>query len=289
MSQFVLKSPTKLNLTLRVLGRRPDGLHDICSVFFRLPFCEILTISPVFADSSPEDRLHVHGERIAGRNILLDVLSKARTKGIRVPRLEMNLWKTIPAGSGLGAGSGNAAALLRWIGRNREAQFHDEEVAALGADVPFLYGRETLSIRGGIGENVLEHDISFRAPGVVLVVIPDFQSNTSRAYGLFDNNANICSPPRLEDALSESRDVIRSIEDGERPGLLPNDFTGILLGDNPEYEAAFKAFAFCDAACWGITGSGSGCFALFHDPGAAHKAALTVSSLPGIGKILIME
>ncbi|MGC9371721.1 MAG: 4-(cytidine 5'-diphospho)-2-C-methyl-D-erythritol kinase [Thermovirgaceae bacterium] len=290
MSHIVLQTPTKLNLTLRVLDRRKDGFHNIVSTFLRLPVHETLTIAPVFDDSSGGDRLRVHGEKIRGRNILHEVLEKARDSGILIPPLVMELWKVFPPGTGTAAGSGNAAALVKWLEETWNTQFPTAELAKLGADVPFLRARDVLSIRGGVGEIALEKDLALRRAFAKLVMVPDFSSDTAGAYAAFDQEKSPAAIPVSErEAVTEAGNTIEALQRGEHVGLLPNDFTDLLLARYPLYERVFDLFEDCGAACWGITGSGSGCFAFFDERWQAGKAAWFSSGYSNIRKIFIME
>ncbi|HAH70104.1 MAG TPA: 4-diphosphocytidyl-2C-methyl-D-erythritol kinase, partial [Synergistaceae bacterium] len=103
--------PVKINLTLRVLSRRPDGYHEIISLFWKKKGIEGLTIQP-HGNENIGDILDVRGMEISGENILFRALKWARSRSPIIPPLRMRLTKEFPAGSGIGAGSGNAAALL---------------------------------------------------------------------------------------------------------------------------------------------------------------------------------
>ncbi|MDR1943353.1 MAG: 4-diphosphocytidyl-2C-methyl-D-erythritol kinase, partial [Synergistaceae bacterium] len=134
---FTKTCPIKINLTLRVLGLRGDGYHDIYSLFWRRPSPEILTISPGGAG----DVLSVCGVDVEGENIVSRACRRIRSlfgEDALAP-LEMKLHKYLPTGSGVGAGSGNAAALIRWFqmsGSGRVLRCSD--VSPLGSDVAFL-------------------------------------------------------------------------------------------------------------------------------------------------------
>lgn len=289
MPVFVLQSPAKINLTLRVLDRRCDGYHNIVSTFFRLSSRETLTLLPVFDDSSGEDALRIHGENLSGRNILFDVLSMARTKGLPVPPLVMDLWKIFPPGTGIAAGSGNAAVLLQWIEETWDMTFCANELATLGADVAFLHDRESISIRGGVGEVVLVDEVPMKQRFTVLVIIPDFSSDTATAYADLDKGRKQGMVFSQKDAVCEARNILQSLEKKEKVGLLPNDFADVLLGRFPAYESFFEIFDSCGAACWGITGSGSGCFAFFEGRRAACNTAWLLGQSPGIRKLSVLE
>ena len=140
----------KINLSLRVVGRLQSGYHDLCSVFFKIGPVDCLTIN-----EDVEDNVRVIFSRtksgIQGRNILLKALDRIRAAGIAVPPLDMRLEKRVPPGTGLGGGSGDAAALLDCLA---SAGYPVERFAAeIGADVPFLLRRPLRRLRGERGKN----------------------------------------------------------------------------------------------------------------------------------------
>ena len=96
-------SPVKINLTLRVLSRRPDGYHEIISLFWKKKGIEGLTIQP-HGNENIGDILDVRGMEISGENILFRALKWARSRSPIIPPLRMCLTKEFPAGSGIGAG-----------------------------------------------------------------------------------------------------------------------------------------------------------------------------------------
>ena len=112
--RFVQPSAAKLNLSLRVTKKR-EGYHDIVSVFLRLPPVETLLISE--ARCAERDEVRVYGTDIGEtkENIVARGLRCAREAGYKVPFLNVEILKTLYPGSGIGAGSGNGAAILRWL------------------------------------------------------------------------------------------------------------------------------------------------------------------------------
>lgn len=151
---YVLDSPGKINLTLRITGIRNNGMHDLASLFMRLSTAEKLTFRFLDGDNVNKDVVRVHGQVIRDRNILERVLQVARKSEPHLPFMEVDIWKQVPPGSGLGAGSGNAAALIRWLSRELGVSFPFEEVAGIGSDVPFLLEGSPFSFRVGVGDRI---------------------------------------------------------------------------------------------------------------------------------------
>lgn len=192
-------APAKLTLSLRVLGVRPDGFHELDAEMVSVDLADELSIDP------GGDGLEVVFEEVDGvvsdgpANLVHRALAAVgRRAGVR-------LVKRIPIGGGLGGGSSDAAAVLRWAGCD------DLEVAAgLGADVPFCLrgGRARV---GGLGERVVPLD--FEARSFVLLV-PPLAVETAAVYRAWD---------RLPEARRHS-----SREEGE------NDLTAAALEVVPE-------------------------------------------------------
>jgi 4-diphosphocytidyl-2-C-methyl-D-erythritol kinase len=167
----------KLTRTLRVIGVRHDGYHLIDAEMVTLALADSLEISPHDEDRPP--RIEVTGPHAGavgggGDNLV------ARALALCGRRADVRLRKEIPAGGGLGGGSADAAAVLRWAG------WRDLEGAArIGADVPFCLAGGRARV-GGIGEIVR------RLPHVDLVVtlvVPPFGVSTPAVYAAWDELA----------------------------------------------------------------------------------------------------
>lgn len=256
--RFLVPSAAKLNLSLRVTSLRSDGYHDIVSLFLRLPSAEVLAVSR--ADDA--DRVCVRGMEIEGENILSRALRYAREAGFEVPFLDVEIMKTLHPGSGLGAGSGNGAALLRWLAGGADTPSWREAARRTGADVPFLFSEFSLALVSGIGE-VLEplDPLSFHA----WIVFPDWSVGTENAYGALDRRYGGTYPLNEAEAWNEAASLCRRLRDGERVGLLPNDFAPGLMEKFPDYDKLFALFESAGSCAWGITGSGGAAFGLFRD------------------------
>lgn len=250
----------KVNLSLRVVGRLQSGYHELCSVFFKIGPVDCLTIN-----EDVEDNVRVIFSRrksgIQGRNILLKTLDRIRAAGIVIPPLDMRLEKRVPPGTGLGGGSGDAAALLDYLA---SAGYPVERFAAeIGADVPFLLSRVPAALARGAGEKLSP----LQAPSAqwrVVVVIPTWRCVTADMFARLDKYFHDEWKSTSEQACSEARQVFDRLVRGEFCGLLPNDFSDLLLRERGEYRALFADFCRTGAIAWGISGSGSSAFALWN-------------------------
>jgi 4-diphosphocytidyl-2-C-methyl-D-erythritol kinase len=181
----ILTAPAKLTLSLRVVGVRDDGYHLLESEMVTLDLADLLVVDAGFQDgSAAADRLDVVPAWPGGAEGWRD-LDVGATEDNLVTRAlaavdrsaQVTLVKRIPPGAGLGGGSADAAALLRWAGCT------DRAVAArLGADVPFCLdgGRAKVT---GIGEVV--EPLPYEARSFVLV-LPPFGVDTAAVYRAWD-------------------------------------------------------------------------------------------------------
>lgn len=185
----------KVNWTLEVLGRRADGFHELRSWFLWLDGGDQLGWEP------GPTQLSVTGPDAAGvpadpRNLVLRADTAWREAGGIAPSLAWTLAKRLPAGSGLGAGSADAAGVLRILecsasqplGQGRCLQI----AAALGSDVPFFLGQASAQLLGGRGEILLgEQQITDQT---VVLAIPQAMAATPAVFAAF------CAPDWNEGA-----------------------------------------------------------------------------------------
>lgn len=223
MTAAVVKAPAKLTLGLRVVGRRPDGYHLIDSEMVSLDFCDELAISPAQRTELTVDGPASRGVLGGGRNLVTRALEAAgRTARVR-------LTKNIPAGAGLGGGSSDAAAILRW------ADCTDPTVAmGIGADVPYCVvgGRARVT---GTGESIepLPH-----LEGSFTLLLPPLHVPTMAVYGAWDDldgpegaAGNDLEPAALvvEPGLEMWRDWLGEAT-GEQPRLAGSGSTWFVEG-----------------------------------------------------------
>jgi 4-diphosphocytidyl-2-C-methyl-D-erythritol kinase len=168
-----LGAPAKLTLSLRVLGRRADGYHDLAAEMVSVDLADSLEIDPkgdgfvVEVEGIPAVSVDTGPENLVRRALV----AVGRRAGVR-------LVKRIPIGGGLGGGSTDAAAVLRWAGCT------DARVAAsLGADVPFCLAGGRAEV-AGIGERV--SSLPFEQREFVLLV-PPFGMHTGAVYAAWDS------------------------------------------------------------------------------------------------------
>jgi 4-diphosphocytidyl-2-C-methyl-D-erythritol kinase len=224
-------APAKLTLRLRIVGIRADGYHLLDAEMATLDFGDSLRFAPgdglevvVAASAAAGARVPASADNLVSRALAL----VGR-------RAQVTLYKRIPAGGGLGGGSADAAAVLRWAG------CHDTQLAArLGADVPFCVvgGRAQV---GGVGEVVRPLPLGELEGQAFTLLTPPFGVSTPAVYQAWDamGERTADGPNDLEAAaliveprLGEWRDQLWQAS-GVRPVLAGSGSTWFVPGDHP--------------------------------------------------------
>jgi 4-diphosphocytidyl-2-C-methyl-D-erythritol kinase len=270
---FTEPAPAKVNLTLRVVGRRPDGYHDLESLVCFARTGDRLTLRPGDALS-----LKVIGPRaeVAGPPEQNLVLKAARALAARIPDVALGhftLLKRLPAGAGLGGGSSDAGAVLRLLVRANGLALDDPRIAeaarATGADVPVCVDPNSRWMRG-LGE-ILSDPVRLPALPAVLV-FPGAPLATKDVFAAFHaHTVPAKSSPSLtvdwERAVS-SPVLLAWLKDTgndlERPATAQLPLVADVL-------TALRAQPGCRLAR--MSGSGSACFGIFASGRSARAAA----------------
>src|SRR6185503_18631212 len=170
-----VRCPAKLNLFLEVLGRRPDGYHELSTVMAPVALFDTLTVR-----EAKTFRLDVHGPPLPGTNTV-EKAYRAVARRRRIPGVRATLAKGIPAGSGMGGGSPDAAAMIEALDRLFDLGLDRHEVAAeIGSDVNFFLERGP-ALCTGRGEKLAPIRSGPELHAVLLW--PGFSLSTAAVYG----------------------------------------------------------------------------------------------------------
>ena len=255
----------KLNLGLEVVGRRPDGYHDLVTLFQSISLCDTLVVTlgregVRIASDDPE--VPVGADNICHRAVEAFREAEGLEYGVTV-----EIEKQIPAGGGLGGGSADAAGTLLAL-QTLTGRGDDEGLRAmareLGADVPFFLTGGTCLARG-IGEQL--SPVSLPSPLWFVVCRPGLTVSTAEAYRLLSpaDFSNGGKTERLAKALANG--------DLQRAGqLMDNAFFGHLAATKPVFLELECVLLRTGAHGAGLTGSGACMFGLFPDEQAAREA-----------------
>jgi 4-diphosphocytidyl-2-C-methyl-D-erythritol kinase len=270
-ASLVEDAPAKVNLTLRVLGRRADGFHEIESLVAFAGVGDRLSLAP-----GGELALNVRGPSAAAAGATADnlVLKAARALADRVPTVgagSFDLEKRLPVAAGLGGGSADAAAALRLLARANKLAADDPllyaAARATGADVPVCLDPRTRLMRG-IGE-ILSGPLKLPPlqgvlvnPGVALATKAVFDRWKPPAAPVVPADQTVLSAMTRRDQLV--RFLLSQANDLESAAIaLAPAVADVLLALNSQPR--------CELAR--MSGSGATCFAIFASAAAAIEAA----------------
>lgn len=265
-----MKAPAKVNLCLRITGKRDDGYHLLDSIVVFTEFGDQVTIS-----EAEKDSLAVTGpfaDQLTGSpddNICIKALAAYRTAGGHIGPVRIDVEKNIPVGAGLGGGSSDAAAILKGLNRLNEQPFDDSQLhklgLSLGADVPACLVGSSLRMQG-IGElitpikDVKPCHMLLANPGKPLATIDVF-----RALGA-DNPVDKTA---LSSEIMQAEDIVKAGNSLEPAaiGLMPEigDLMGMLRAS--EHVQAVR-----------MSGSGATCFAIFPTADSCAAAAISLTA-----------
>ena len=265
MKTVKINSYAKVNVGLKILNKRPDGYHNISTIFQEIDLHDELIVSKNISGCQFSSNVNwLHNDQnnlcVIAYNHMKDLYD---IKGI-----DIMLTKNISRGSGLGSGSSNAAAVLKSINKIYDLNVSDDDLieigSKIGADVPFF-------IKGGtqIGEGIGEKLIGLKSviKGRYLIIIPDLTIDTKWAYSqsknILDNGP---LPTKFSNLLGEkivNLDTIKFFE---------NDFESVVFPTYPEIGAIKKNLFALGAKFASLSGSGSTVFGIFDDNVKIKKA-----------------
>ena len=213
MVKVRILSPAKLNLYLEVLNKRPDGYHNIRSLFERISLSDELTFK-----QSDNQRIEIKSDAKDmpknNRNLVYKAASLLREAlGIK-KGVSIEIKKRIPLGSGLGGGSSNAASALLALNNLWHLGLSQKKLFAygsyLGSDVPFFLSGASFALVEGRGEKIkpLSH---FKKKFWHIIIVPDFKVSTQEIYAGLDNLGNYHKRPAALTAreLSQPAEITR--------------------------------------------------------------------------------
>ena len=269
---LTLPAFAKINLGLKLVGRRPDGYHELSTVYQTLTLHDQLRMEKM-RKAAVEVRVPGGGAPGGRQNLVYQALVTLRQKLAIRDGAYVELEKTIPAASGLGGGSSDAAVALlgylRLLRRKLPAKWLSELAASLGADVPFfLVGGRALG--KGRGDEI--SSLPDWPPRLCVVVAPGIGIRTREAYGW----ASLRLTKRLGDSIMTR--FCRRARSSEWPTALENDFEDIVFSRFPQLGRIKRKLQELGAEWASLSGSGSAIYGLFRTPLEAETAAAAVAA-----------
>jgi 4-diphosphocytidyl-2-C-methyl-D-erythritol kinase len=259
-----LPALAKINLDLRVIGRREDGFHELRTIFQTISLADSIELTFTRARRTAIEL----DDPLAIPNNLVERAAKAVLEALRVAgRVEMRLRKRIPMGAGLGGGSSDAAAILLGLpalcGRAIPLPELIRIGSHLGSDVPFflLGGRAA-----GIGRGTELFPLTDLPPQHGALVAPGVHVSTAEAYkALGARLTNELHPNKIESFQSQ-------LWGQGSAGTGVNDFESVVFEAHPQLKPFKSKLLKAGASSALMTGSGSALFGLFPNRAAAARA-----------------
>lgn len=242
-----------------MVSKRPDGYHNLETVFYPVPLRDNLEFREIKNEDSLDYRLTQEGVQIDGKNEdnLVVRVFLALKKEFDLPPLDIFLYKHIPLGAGLGGGSSDAAAMMRGLNEFYELGMLEDEmekrIANFGADCAFFI-QNVPAYATGIGNILSPINVTLKDKFIVLVK-PDIFISTKEAY------ANI-KPRSSKVPLLQA--IYNPIETWKTSII--NDFEASVFPNHPELAAIKQTLYDMGAHYAAMSGSGSTIFGLFERP-----------------------
>jgi 4-diphosphocytidyl-2-C-methyl-D-erythritol kinase len=270
-------APAKLNLFLEVLGRRPDGYHELATVFHEIELCDALAVETLPAGAG--DELVLAGLPIEGppqTNLALRAAAAYRRRAPDCPPVRVELSKIVPPGSGTGGGSSDAAFVLGALELLNRRPLGEEKLHAaareLGADVAFFL-RGGTAIGRGRGDRLTP--LPFMRELHFVVAFPTFSLSTATVYAHVDLIA-----PRA-DVNSFARAMCETGR-GVPIAACFNRLEAAAGRVDPRSTSLLSRLRAETRAPWLVTGSGSALFTIADDAQAAARIAEGVTRGTGL-------
>jgi len=264
-----IKAPAKINLCLKILGRRPDGYHNIFSIMRKVSLYDYILLEPSEKDilvQSDNNEIPAGKDNLAYRAAEIFFSSTGLRKGVRV-----FIKKRIPSGAGLGGGSSDAAAVLKGLNRIYNTRLKTIELvkmgAEIGSDVPFFVSRFSTVVAEGRGEIMTPVKIP---EYWYLLVYPEVHISTAWAYSQFDNVKKVLTNQTISIKLYKFK----------REAFLEeifNDLEVVSAERYPVLKKIKKMMNDAGALAAVMTGSGSTMVGIFKSRKMAEEAGKLIS------------
>jgi 4-diphosphocytidyl-2-C-methyl-D-erythritol kinase len=266
---MILHAYAKINIGLHVLAKRPDGFHDLETVFSEINMFDEINLESSERTAMTADSILVP---IDSSNLCLAAAQLLQKDQHIQRRVLIHLKKNIPISAGLGGGSSDAAAVLRGLNKLWELDLSDDQLrnlaTQLGSDVPFFIEGGTAYATGrGV---ILEH-FALKIPYYIVVVTPPIRVSTTWAY----KNLKL----HREGKVTGLRDTLtKKIKNPKQLRLsVQNDFESSIFAVYPEIQKTKEKLQEAGSIFSLMSGSGSSVFGFFENEQTAQNV---ISSFP---------
>ena len=250
----------KINLGLNVVEKRPDGYHNLQTVFYPVPIKDALEVQPMDpAFPTPADcdlKVSNFDTGDEQRNLVVRAYNALKADYPALPRCHVHLWKAIPTQAGMGGGSSDCAYMIRLLNEMFALQLSEQQqmqyAARLGADCAFFI-KSRPCYAEGIGEQLEDIDLDLSGWHIA-IVRPDIPVPTREAFARIH--------PHFP--AKNCRDIVRQPVETWACELV-NDFEESVFALHPEIAAVKDRLYKMGATYAAMSGSGSALFGLFRE------------------------
>lgn len=244
----------KINLGLNIIEKRPDGFHNIETIFYPIPLCDALEITKINSNKVYEFSSSGISVNVKpSENIVIKAFELVASK-FDIPPTAIHLHKNIPFGAGLGGGSSDAAHMIKLLNSYYELNLNNSELENLaiqiGSDCPFFINNDAVFAEGK-GNLFTPTDLNL-CNYYILLIKPDIHISTPMAY------ANV-NPKKTSEPLYHR--IKQPIDNWKH--CIQNDFEKSIFPNHPELKTIKDELYAHGAVYASMSGSGSSMFGLF--------------------------
>ena len=262
MENIEIKTPAKINIGLNIINKRPDGYHNLESIFYPVNLFDIINMGL-------SDKLSIDSNNSGlvkeNDNSVIKAVNIMEKESGKVLKVRIYLEKNIPIGAGMGGGSSDGASALLALNELFDLKFNHQKLRELslqiGSDAPYFINPVPSVVRSR-GESLKE--IKFNIPCPVLIINPGIHISTKWAY----ENLTKHSGEKLISSIPDLDNIdILKLKD-----ILTNDFEEVVFSSYPEIKDIKNRLYDLAAIFALMTGSGSTVYGIFPDLASAEKA-----------------
>ncbi len=268
MNYIEIKAPAKINLGLNIISRRPDGYHNLETIFY--PIVDLYDVIKITKAKSFSFRCNVKEIDLDFNNLIIKAKNRLEKYSGKKINVDIYCEKNIPIGAGLGGGSSDAAATLISLNEMFNLSISYDEMLKialeLGSDVPFFI-KSKPSYAGGRGEELEQINLEIKHP--ILLINPRIHVSTKEA---FSNIVPIKSKNKLVDSFSSEQldfDILNT--------KVKNDFEYTVFTKYPVLKEIKEKLYSVGAKFVLMSGSGSTIYAIFSN---INQARMVYNSFP---------
>lgn len=275
-------SPAKLNLGLRIVGRRPDGYHLLQSLFWPLTFADTVQVESaqqvqvqyLWAPDAPIP----HPVLLQNSETLLGKLLETLVSEKKIPPLKVSIQKRIPIGGGLGGVSSNCGTVLQYCVTQKwlsSAEAH-EVAGRFGADIPFFISAIPSWVTG-IGEKIAPLHFNFRTDQKLffLLLLFPFQISTPLIFKSYrESQTRLSTESAWDSQRNQDWNLFLNYLKNSQ-----NDLEAAIVKERSEIQKALNSLRLTDCITSQVSGTGATCYAIYSTEEKRLKAAQEIETI----------